>query len=153
LDARFVTFPALLARAGYATALVGKWHVGDWTQDPQRRFHPTRHGFEFFTGLTGGGTTTKDPMIEKDGLERKVEGLTEDILTSEAISYIEQSVGGDRRPFFLFLGLRAPHGSYLPVAPEDAVPYRDLDPAIPNPDYPDLNVASMKRMMREYLSS
>ena len=153
LDARFVTFPALLAQAGYATALVGKWHVGDWTQDPQRRFHPTRHGFEFFTGLTGGGTTTKDPMIEKDGVERKVEGLTEDILTSEAISYIEKSVGGDRRPFFLFLGLRAPHGQYLPVAPEDAAPYRDLDPAIPNPDYHDLNVASVKKMMREYLSS
>jgi arylsulfatase A-like enzyme len=151
LESRFVTFPALLARAGYATALVGKWHVGDWTADPARRFHPTRHGFQFFVGLTGGGTSTSDPMIEKDGVERKFTGLTEDILTSEAISYLEAKT--DSRPFFLFLGLRAPHGAYLPVAPEDAAPYRDLDPTIPNPDYPDLNVPNVKRMMREYLSS
>ena len=151
LESRFVTFPALLARAGYATALVGKWHLGDWTADPARRFHPTRHGFQHFVGLTGGGTSTSDPMIEKDGVERKFSGLTEDILTSEAISYLEAKT--DSRPFFLFLGLRAPHGAYLPVAPEDAAPYRDLDPTIPNPDYPDLNVPNVKRMMREYLSS
>jgi uncharacterized sulfatase len=151
LEARFVTFPTLLARAGYATALIGKWHLGDWTRDAQRRFHPTRHGFEYFTGLTGGGTTTVDPMIEKDGVERKFPGLTEDILTTEAISYLERRA--DARPFLLFLGLRAPHGAYLPVAPEDEAPYRNLDPTLPNPDYPDLNVPDLKRRMREYLSS
>jgi uncharacterized sulfatase len=150
LQSRFVTFPALLARAGYATALVGKWHLGDWTADPQRRFHPTQHGFEFFMGLTGGGTSTRDPMLEQDGIERKFTGLTDDILTGEAIAFLERQ---STRPFFLFLGLRAPHTKYLPVAPEDAAPYRDLDPVIPNPEYPDLNVADVKRMMREYLSA
>ena len=38
-------------------------------------------------------------------------------------------------------------------APEDAAPYSGMDPTLPNPDYPDLNVPSVKRMMREYLSS
>lgn len=151
LAAKFTTFPALLAQAGYATALVGKWHVGDWTQDATRRFHPTRHGFEHFVGLTGGGTSTKDPMIEKDGKETKWTGLTEDVLTDEAMNFIQK--WDTARPFFLFLGLRAPHGAYLPVAPEDAAPYRDLDPAIPNPDYPDLNVPAVKQRMRDYLSS
>ncbi len=150
LEPRFVTFPALLARAGYATGLVGKWHLGDWADDPQRRFHPTRHGFDFFMGLTGGGTSPRDPQLEKDGVVRKFEGLTDDLLTGEAISFVERERA---RPFFLFLGLRAPHTRYLPVAPEDAAPYQNLDPVIPNPDYPGLDVPEVKRMMREYLSS
>ncbi len=150
IESRFVTFPALLARAGYTTGLVGKWHVGDWTNDSQRKYHPTRHGFGYFMGLTGGGASTQDPMLEKDGAVRRFEGLTDDILTGEAMAFVERE---QARPFFLFLGLRAPHTKYLPVAPEDASPYRDLDPEIPNPDYPDLNVASVKQRMREYLSS
>jgi arylsulfatase A-like enzyme len=151
LEAKFPTFPELLGRAGYATALVGKWHLGDWADDPQKRYHPTNRGFEFFMGLTGGGTSTSNPTLEKDGVVRKFEGLTDDILTGEAINYLERQAA--TRPFFLFLGLRAPHSQYLPVAPEDAAPYANLDPAIPNPDYPDLNVANVKKMMREYLSS
>lgn len=151
LAARFVTFPELLRRAGYATGLVGKWHVGDWTQDPSRRFHPTRHGFEHFVGLTGGGTSTKDPKIEKDGLETKWSGLTEDLLTDEAMAYIQKQDA--KRPFFLFLGLRAPHTAYLPVAPEDTAPYAGRELAIPDPDYPDLNVPDVRQRMRDYLSS
>lgn len=150
LEARFTPFPSLLARAGYATGLIGKWHVGDWTADPQRRFHPTRFGFDYFMGLTGGGCATIDPLLEKDGVEKKFSGLTDDILTGEAIAFIERQAS---RPFFLFLGLRSPHGVFLPVAPEDAAPYRGLDPVIPNPAYPDLDVAKVKRMTIEYLSS
>lgn len=151
LEHRFVAFPRLLSQAGYATALVGKWHVGDWTHDPQRRFHPTRYGFDYFMGLTGGGISTQDPVLEKDGQERTFPGLTDDILTGEAIGYLEKQ--SSTRPFFLFLGLRAPHTAYLPVAPEDAAPYAHLDLQIPNPDYPDLNVGSVKTMMKGYLSS
>ncbi|HEY1108292.1 MAG TPA: sulfatase-like hydrolase/transferase [Opitutaceae bacterium] len=151
LESRFVLFPELLAKAGYATALVGKWHLGDWTNDPTKRFHPTKRGFEHFVGLTGGGTSTSDPMIERNGVEKKESGLTEDILTSEAMAYLETR--DVSRPFFLFLGLRAPHTAYLPVAPEDAAPYRDMEMSIPNPDYPDLNVPDVKKKMRDYLSS
>lgn len=150
LEPRFVAFPVLLSRAGYTTGLVGKWHVGDWTKDPERRFHPTRHGFEFFMGLTGGGSDTIDPVLEKDGVERKFKGLTDDILTDEAMAFLKRQA---HRPFFLFLGLRSPHTRFLPVAPEDAAPYRGLDPVIPNPAYPDLEVDRVKRMMVEYLSS
>jgi arylsulfatase A-like enzyme len=35
--------------AGYATALLGKWHQGT-----RRRFHPNLHGFDEFYGLLGG---------------------------------------------------------------------------------------------------
>ena len=36
---------------------------------------------------------------------------------------------------------------------EDWAPYENLDPALPHPDYPDLDVKSVKRKMREYLAS
>lgn len=150
LDPAFVTFPEILARAGYTNGLVGKWHVGDWTKDPSRRFHPTHHGFHYFMGLTGGGTTPKDAALEKDGIEAVRPGLTDDVLTAEGIAFIERNRD---RPFFLFLALRAPHRQWLPVAPEDWAPFEKLDPAIPNPDYPELEVDKVKQMTREYLAS
>lgn len=150
MDARFVTFPEVLAKAGYTNGLVGKWHVGDWTRDPARRYHPTQHGFHYFMGLTGGGTSPANAPLERDGTIAPREGLTDDVLTREGIAFIERNRD---RPFFLMLALRSPHGPWLPVAPEDEEPLRNLDPTIPNPDYPDLNVANVKRMMREYLMS
>lgn len=150
LTSAFVTFPEVLARAGYTNGLVGKWHVGDWTKDPARRFHPTKHGFHHFMGLTGGGTTPKDAALEKDGVEAVRPGLTDDVLTAEGIAFIERN---HDRPFFLFLALRSPHRQWLPVAPENWTPFEKLDPVIPNPDYPDLDVARVKQMTREYLAS
>lgn len=150
LEPRFVAFPELLAAAGYNNALIGKWHVGDWTRDPSRRFHPTLHGFHFFMGLTGGGCAPANAKLEKDGEVREFKGLSGDVLTEEAVAFLERP---HEKPFFLMLSLRSPHGPWLPVAPEDAAPYEKLDPTLPHPDYPDLNVSQMKRMMREYLSS
>lgn len=150
LDTASVTFAEVLQASGYATGLVGKWHLGDWTQSADRRFHPTRHGFDYFMGFTGGGTGPKDPMLERDGVVRKFEGLTDDIFTSDAISFIESRRDN---PFLLCLHLRSPHAAWLPVAEEDWAPYKDLDPDIPNPEYPDLDIAKVKRKMREYLAS
>ncbi|MCA9016078.1 MAG: sulfatase-like hydrolase/transferase, partial [Planctomycetaceae bacterium] len=132
------------------TGLIGKWHLGDWTLDPTRQFHPTNQGFHYFMGLTGGGTTPDNPMLELDGEERQFEGLTTDILTDHAIRFIEANSEG---PFLLCLHYRAPHSRWLPVADEDWAPFKDLDPQIPNPDYPDLNVKRVKNMTREYLAS
>lgn len=150
LSATFPVFPELLARAGYTNGLVGKWHVGDWTKDPTRRFHPTKYGFHYFMGLTGGGTTPKDAPLEKDDVEAVRPGLTDDVLTAEGIAFIERNRD---RPFFLFLALRSPHRQWLPVAPENWAPFEKLDPEIPNPDYPELEVDKVKQMTREYLAS
>lgn len=150
LDASFNTFPELLARAGYTNGLVGKWHLGDWTQDASKRFHPTKHGFHYFMGLTGGGTSASGAPLEKNGAVQKYEELTDDVLTREGIAFIERNRD---RPFFLFLALRSPHTPWLPVAPEDLAPFESIDPVIPNPDFPDLRVDKVKHMMREYLAS
>lgn len=150
LDGESVTFPEVLQDAGYKTGLVGKWHLGDWTETDSREFHPTNHGFDYFMGLTGGGTTPDNPPLEKDGQVRTFKGLTTDILTEHAIQFVEANASV---PFLLCLHYRAPHSRWLPVADADWEPYRNLDPVIPNPDYPDLNVKRVKQRMREYLAS
>lgn len=154
------TFAEVLQQHGYKTGLVGKWHLGDWTGEGRARFHPTKHGFDYFMGLTGGGTRPKDPDLEEDNVVRKFTGLTTDILTDRALQFIRNS-GADAQassenhaqPFLLCLHTRAPHGAWLPVAPEDWQPYESMSPQIPNPDYPDLNVSKMKKQLREYLAS
>ncbi len=145
-----VTFAEVLQQNGYKTGLIGKWHLGDWTAGGNERFHPTNHGFDYFMGLTSGGTNPQNPKLEEDGQVHTFEGLTTDILTDQALKFIERSKD---QPFLLCLHTRAPHGAWLPVTPEDWAPYESLDPKIPNPDYPDLNVNKMKRQMREYLAS
>jgi uncharacterized sulfatase len=150
LDPKSVTFPEVLQEAGYTTGLIGKWHLGDWTQTDNRQYHPTNHGFDYFMGLTGGGTTPDNPPLEKDGVVRQFKGLTTDILTNEALEFIRREKD---HPFLLCVHYRAPHGRWLPVADEDWAPYENLDPKIPNPDYPDLDVRRVKRMTREYLAS
>ncbi len=145
LDPEALTWPELLQEAGYDTGLVGKWHLGLLD-----RHHPTRHGYGFFMGFRGGGTTPSDPLLEKDGEERRFEGLTADILTDEALAFLGRERDG---PFLLSLHYRAPHARWLPVAPEDWAPFDGLHPIIPNPDFPYLDKQRVRRMTREYLAS
>lgn len=150
LDPQSVTFAEVLKESGYQTGLVGKWHLGDWTKDPTQRFHPNNQGFQYFMGLTGGGTTPDNPILEIDGQTKQFNGLTTDILTDHALEFLKSNAD---HPFLLCLHYRAPHGRWLPVAEEDWAPYANLDPTLPNPNYPDLDVQQAKNKMREYLAS
>ena len=145
LEPAVVTWPEVLAAAGYTNGLFGKWHLG-----LPDRYHPTRVGYHQFIGFRGGGNRPKDPILEIDGKEQRLQGLLPDILTDHAIAFVHQN---QEKPFLLSLHYRAPHAPWLPVADEDWAPFKDLDPTIPHPDYPDLDVARVKRMMREYLAS
>ena len=58
-----------------------------------------------------------------------------------------------KNPLILSLHFRAPHAAWLPVRPEDWEPFKDLDPEIPNPEYPNLNVELVKKRTREYLAA
>ena len=145
IEGSAVTWPELLQQAGYSTGLVGKWHLG-----LQDEHHPTKHGYGYFMGFRGGGTTPVDPLLEKNGKQRRFEGLTADILTNEALEFLDREQDG---PFLLSLHYRAPHTRWLPVAPEDWAPFDGLDPIIPNPGFPHLDVERVQRMTREYLAS
>ncbi|MEQ8787741.1 MAG: sulfatase-like hydrolase/transferase [Pirellulaceae bacterium] len=145
LDPKTITWPEVLQKNGYKTGLVGKWHLGVPDQ-----FHPTRTGFDYFMGFLEGGTTPDNPTLERDGEKQKFKGFTPDILTDHALAFVEKNQQG---PFLLCLHFRAPHARWLPVAEEDWQPFASLDPRIPNPLYPQLDVPRVKRMTREYLAS
>jgi arylsulfatase B len=97
-----------LRAAGYATGLVGKWHLGHG-----EAFHPNRRGFDHFCGMLNGGHGYF-PTPEKNHLERNGEKLTEfsspyltTFFTDEALRFID-GVGKDK-PWFLYLSYNAPH--------------------------------------------
>ena len=100
-----------LRAAGYATALVGKWHLGAGAIH-----HPNRRGFDYFCGMIGGWHDYF-PTADKNQLERNGKPLTEfsspyltDFFTDEAVRWIRGSELRDRdKPWLLFLSYNAPH--------------------------------------------
>ena len=99
-----------LRAAGYATALVGKWHLGKG-----HGFHPNERGFDFFCGMQGGSHTyfpthAKRHSIEKNGepvITFSDDYLT-DYFTDEGLQWIEKQHPDDT-PWFLFMSYNAPH--------------------------------------------
>src|SRR5262245_11462424 len=138
-----VTWPEVLQKHGYVTALIGKWHLGEKPQ-----FHPTRQGFNHFFGFLAGGTTPMDPTFEVEGVTNKLKGPEPDLVVSDAIQFIENH---RTRPFAVLIHFRAPHLPYGPVPEEDAAPFKDLDPTIPG--FSGLNTNQVKRWTKEYYAS
>ena len=102
-------------------------------------------------GHRSGGWSTNNPTLEKGGKTQKFDGLTADVLADHVVGFIEEAPSNE--PFLLCWHTRAPHTRWLPVADEDWAPYKEFDPEIPNPDYPELDKKRVKRMTREYFSS
>ena len=104
------TLPRLLRSAGYATALVGKWHLG---YPPH--FGPRRSGYDEFFGTLGGGIDyfghcdwngVHDLYV--DEAEARVDGYATDLFTARAVEYVERAAQG-AAPFLLSLHYTAPH--------------------------------------------
>ncbi len=146
LDARFPTWPGVLAGAGYQTALIGKWHLGDLAEQ-----HPTRRGYGFFTGLIGGGTTPLNPSYEREGVTAKRDGFVVELFAQEAVEWLRSRGGGT--PFALSVHFREPHAAYLPVPDQDWGQVKDARLTLPEPDYPGLDAERALKMTREYLAS
>lgn len=138
-----VTWPEILKEHGYATALIGKWHLGTLPQH-----HPTRHGFDHFFGFLEGGNRPMNPTLEVEGETRQLEGSLPDLLVDDAIRFIDTH---SQRPFALLLHFRAPHSPYLPVPEEDEAPFRSLQPSVPIEEGIDLK--TIQTWTREYYSS
>lgn len=107
------TLPSLLKSAGYATHLVGKWHLGRLP-----RYGPLQSGYDHFWGFRGAAldyfthkagpadTDTGDLWDDDVRIERT--GYLTDLLGDRAVSVIEQGARSGR-PFLLSLHFNAPH--------------------------------------------
>jgi arylsulfatase A-like enzyme len=127
------SLPQLLKNHGYATALIGKWHLG-YVEEKS----PSAHGFDYFFGLKSGYHdyyTHRDGEGEADLWENdtaiEAGGYTTDLVTERAARFIDEHKS---EPFFLDVAYTAPHWPYqvpgnASVAPDNARHVMPHDPA------------------------
>lgn len=105
-----ITIAEQLKGQGYATACIGKWHVGCWDS----RLMPTNHGFDYFFGMgasndyPGENTALYENLAKVDDIPDQT-ALTQRY-TQKALDFMTQNQAG---PFFLYLCPNMPH---LPLA-------------------------------------
>ena len=99
-----------LKSAGYATGLVGKWHLG-----AQPEFHPQKRGFDEFFGFLAGSHDYFAPAGILRGTQAapQTEYLT-DVFAREAVAFVERHKS---QPWFLYLAFNAVH---TPMQADDA---------------------------------
>jgi arylsulfatase A-like enzyme len=103
--------PSLALRmknAGYATALIGKWHLGELPEHS-----PNKNGFEYFFGFHAGAAdyiSHKNPNGKPDLYENESailrDGYLTEVFATKAIDFLKQK---HQKPFFLALMFNAPH--------------------------------------------
>jgi N-acetylglucosamine-6-sulfatase len=122
-------FPEYLQAAGYRTAFIGKWHMGNDSDEP-------RPGFDRWVSFRGQGVYV-NPTLNVDGVRAQVTGHTSDILTDHAIQWLEkQRATEPRRPFFLYLSHKAVHAEFEP-AERHRGRYSAVEPKYPPTMYRD----------------
>ena len=117
------SFPKLLQKAGYETAIVGKWHL---------KSDPT--GFDYWNILPGQGIYHNPVLIEM-GQRKKYTGYVTDIITDLCLAWLKERSGG--KPFCLMYHHKAPHREWEPDD-KHAKMYEDIDIPLPetfNDDY------------------
>jgi arylsulfatase A len=98
-----ITIAELLKARGYATGMVGKWHLGD-----AKQFFPTRQGFDSYFGTPYSNDMTPlyfirgDEIIERDPDQTTIT----DRYTNESLKFVRDNKD---KPFFLYLAHNMPH--------------------------------------------
>lgn len=99
-DSSQPTFPKVLQKSGYQTAVIGKWHL---MTDPV--------GYDYWNVLPGQGAYYNPPMIEM-GNQVKYEGYTTDIIGDLTLKWLD---GRDKsKPFMIMSQHKAPHREWEP---------------------------------------
>ena len=111
------TFPKLLQKVGYKTAMIGKWHL---------KTDPT--GFDYWNVLPGQGAYY-NPAMKEMGQQRKYTGYVTDIITDHALRWLKER--DQDKPFCLMYQHKAPHRRWEP-GPNHLTMYDDV--TIPEPD-------------------
>lgn len=137
-----------LQEHGYKTAIIGKWHMGEYRRERletdsldyhrwnrvsmREEDHPFNRGFDRYFGFTASGSNFYNPSSLFDGWDpvEEEEYLT-DAFTREAIEFIDSRPTDV--PFFLFLAYNAPHiPVYEPAPPEYREPFNTGNSAVDN---------------------
>lgn len=99
------TLAELFKSQGYKTGAFGKWHNG--AHYPE---HPNRQGFDAFIGFCAGHWNNYfNTTLEHNGEPYPTEGYITDVLTDEAMKFIEQN---SKDQFFCYIPFNAPHGPF-----------------------------------------
>ncbi len=147
LQPRETTIAELLGAEGYATGIVGKWHLGYRVQT-----NPLRHGFDAFHGYVSGNV---DYFSHVDGFgnhdwwdgesNREEPGYVTHLINDHAVAFMEEQATADR-PFFLYVAHEAPHFPYQ--GPGDAA-FRVVGERIPETREPEQVRRAYREMVEE----
>lgn len=111
-----ITLAEYLKRAGYATGIFGKWHLGDTYP-----FRPQDQGFDmscvhaaggmgqpgdFYENFAKGDSSYFNPILDINGIKKQTRGYCSDVFTDKAIEFINTNHHG---PFFAYISYNAPH--------------------------------------------
>lgn len=100
-------FPLYLQNNGYATAFIGKWHMGDEDDKPQK-------GFDHWVSFKGQGDYY-NPTLNVDGkkVEHRDSAYITDVLSDYALKWLRSN--NQEKPFFLYLSHKAVHANFSPA--------------------------------------
>jgi arylsulfatase A-like enzyme len=112
-------FPRALQAAGYQTAYVGKWHMGEGNDEK-------RPGFDYWVSHKGQGKYY-DTEFNVDGERQVKPGYYTHVVTDLAIDWLKRP---RTQPFLLMLGHKAPHSFYVPE-PKYSNTFAQVDIAYP----------------------
>lgn len=123
-DGSQTLFPRLLQKAGYTTALIGKWHLNS----------PPGNEFDYSNRLTGAGKQGfyYNPEFESgDGTKETVHGHSTDLVAGKALHWLKNNATDKENPFLLVVQFKAPH---VPRMPEFRFLERYVNDTIPEPE-------------------
>jgi arylsulfatase A-like enzyme len=119
------TWPRALHDAGWETAYIGKYHMGEENDDP-------RPGFDHFVTHKGQGKYWGTEFRSNGGERKLIPGYYTSVVTDMAESWIRGRRGD--RPWAMILGHKAPHSFYVPE-PKYEKAFDDVDVRYPDSAY------------------
>jgi arylsulfatase A-like enzyme len=130
------TFPKLLQKAGYTTAIIGKWHLES---------EPT--GFDHWDIMPGQGNYYNPDFITREGKHTE-KGYVTEIITKKCLEWLDE-VKNSGKPFMLMMHHKAPHREWQP-GPNELTLYKDVilpEPATLFDDYANRGTAEKTQDM------
>ena len=134
LRANEVTIGQIFKDGGYATAMIGKWHLGD-----NYPYRPEDRGFTWVYRHGGGGVGQTPDYWDNayfdgsywfNGKPVPARGFCTDVFFGQAMKFMEQQRKA-KKPFLVYLCSNAPHGP-MHSPPQNSAPYKSLGVNVAN---------------------